>query len=158
MVLGWVETLIPLDLAIPGIKIGLGNGVLVFAVFLLGVPAVWILMILKVLLYGLLFGGVNAMIYSLAGGIVSVAGMLLVNRIKGTGPVAVSMVGGALHNAGQVGIAMAITQTNLLVYMAVLLAVGLGTGLVMGLCARPLIKRFGPMLQQHGNGKRQRRE
>lgn len=154
LVLGWLETLIPFDLAVPGIKIGLGNSVLVFAVFLLGAPATWILMGLKVLLFGLLFGGVNAMIYSLTGGIVSVAGMLLLHRFNGPGPVAVSMVGGALHNAGQVGMAMAITQTELFVYLAVLLAVGLGVGLLTGLCSMPLISRFAPVFKRSGDGKK----
>ena len=50
LVLGWVEHMIPLNAAIPGIKLGLSNGVLIFAVYMLDVPTSFVLMALKVVL------------------------------------------------------------------------------------------------------------
>lgn len=143
MVLGYVESLIPIAAGIPGIKLGLANGVLVFAIYFLGGKTGFTLMLIKVVLSGLMFGGVNAMMYSLAGGVLSMIGMLLVHKIKGVSPVGVSIVGGVLHNVGQVGLAMIILRTpQLLYYMAMLMIVGLVTGAITGVVATLVMKHF----------------
>ena len=64
LVLGYVESLIPVAAGIPGIKLGLSNGVLIFAIYMLGIPTAFVLMLLKVVLSGLMFGGVSAMMYA----------------------------------------------------------------------------------------------
>ncbi|MBQ6256326.1 MAG: Gx transporter family protein, partial [Clostridia bacterium] len=126
LVLGFVESRIPINAGIPGIKLGLSNGVLIFAVYMLDLPTAWMLMALKVTLSGLLFGGFNTIMYALAGGVVSMLAMSLLSRVKGMHPVTVSMAGGVAHNVGQVALAMIILQTpQLLYYMAVLMLVGL---------------------------------
>ena len=127
LVLGYVESLIPVAVGIPGIKLGLSNGVLLFAIYLLDIPTAFILMVLKVGLSGLLFGGVSAMMYAFAGGLVSMICMALLSRMKGVHPITVSMVGGVAHNVGQVGLAMLMLHTpKLLYYMAILMLVGDG--------------------------------
>lgn len=136
LILGLVESLLPSG-AVPGIKLGLSNSVLLFAVYLLDIPTAYLLMALKVLLSGLLFGGVNAMIYAFAGGLVSLTAMVLISRIRGLSPVIVSMCGGLFHNVGQVGIAMLIVSTAPLVtYLAVLMPVGLACGALTGIAAK----------------------
>jgi heptaprenyl diphosphate synthase len=98
-------------------------------------------MIVKVLLSGLTFGGVNAMMYSLAGGVLSMAAMLLVRRIPGTGILGVSVSGAAMHNVGQVAMAMLILHTPKLVYyMAVLVAIGVVTGVLTGVVAQSVLR------------------
>ena len=63
--------------------------------------------------------------------------------MKGLHCVTVSMVGGALHNMGQVAAAMLMLHTpNLLYYMAVLMAVGLACGLLTGVCANLVMKHL----------------
>lgn len=94
LVLGFVESLMPVAAGVPGIKLGLSNGVLIFAVYMLNLPTAFVLMVLKVVLSGLLFGGVNAMMYAFAGGLVSMVFMALLSRVRGVHPVMVSMVGG----------------------------------------------------------------
>ena len=81
LVLGYVESLIPVAVGIPGIKLGLSNGVLLFAIYLLDIPTAFVLMALKVVLSGLLFGGVSAMMYAFAGGLVSMICMSLLSRM-----------------------------------------------------------------------------
>lgn len=144
LVLGWVEHLIPLNAAIPGIKLGLSNGVLIFAVYMLDVPTSFILMVLKVVLSCAFLGNpASMMIYGFAGGILSLTAMVLLSKAKGLHPVTVSMVGGALHNVGQVGAAMVMLNTgNLLYYMAVLMLVGLICGLLTGVCADRVMKHM----------------
>lgn len=143
LVLGFVESQLPVAAGIPGIKLGLSNGVLIFAVYMLNVPTAYLLMVLKVLLSGMLFGNPSAMMYSFAGGLLSLTVMCLLSRMKDLSPVVVSMVGGLCHNVGQVLLAMIILNTPKLVYyMAILMAVGLVTGLATGLAANGIIRRF----------------
>ena len=97
LVLGFVESKIPINAGIPGIKLGLSNGVLIFAVYMLDLPTAWMLMALKVTLSGLLFGGFNTIMYALAGGVLSMICMSLLSRVKGMHPVTVSMAGGVAH-------------------------------------------------------------
>jgi heptaprenyl diphosphate synthase len=49
LVLGFIESLIPLGVGIPGIKLGLANGVLLFALYMLGTKEALVLMVLKVM-------------------------------------------------------------------------------------------------------------
>jgi len=143
LVLGFVESLIPVAAGVPGIKLGLSNGVLIFAVYMLGIPTAFVLMALKVVLSGLMFGGVSAMMYAMAGGIISMIAMALLSRVKGIHPVVVSMVGGVMHNVGQVGLAMIMLNTpKLLYYMAILMIVGLICGTVTGVCADTVMKHL----------------
>ena len=140
LVLGFIESLIPVATAVPGVKLGLSNGVLIFAVYMLGIPTSFVLMILKVVLSGFMFGGVSAMMYAFAGGLVSLTLMVLLSRVKGMHPVVVSMVGGVGHNVGQVALAMLMLNTpRLLYYMAVLMVVGLVCGAVTGVSANAVM-------------------
>ena len=144
LVLGWVEHMIPLNAAIPGIKLGLSNGVLIFAVYMLDIPTSFVLMVLKVVLSCAFLGNpASMMIYGFAGGILSLTGMVLLSRVKGMHPVTVSMVGGALHNVGQVAAAMVMLNTpNLMYYMAVLMIVGIACGVLTGVCANLVMKHL----------------
>ena len=107
---------------------------------MLGIPTSFLLMLLKVLLSGFMFGGVSAMMYAFAGGLVSMLLMALLSRVKGMHPVVVSMVGGVGHNVGQVGLAMIMLNTpNLIYYMAILMLVGLACGAVTGVTANAVM-------------------
>ena len=142
LVLGFIESLLPVAAGVPGIKLGLSNGVLMFALYMLDAPTAFILMLLKVLLSGLLFGGVSAMMYALAGGVCSMLGMILLKKLK-FNLITVSMVGAVLHNLGQVLLAMLILETDQLIYyMAILLLVGLACGAVTGIAARATISHM----------------
>ncbi|MBR1584696.1 MAG: Gx transporter family protein [Clostridia bacterium] len=146
LVLGYVESLIPAVSGVPGIKLGLSNGVLIFAVYMLDLPTAWVLMVLKVLLSGLLFGGFNTIMYALAGGVLSMLGMTLLSRLQGMHPVTVSMAGGVLHNVGQVLVAIAVLGTQqLYYYMAILVLVGAACGALTGVCANSVMKHLKKM-------------
>ena len=136
-----IELHIPLSVGIPGVKLGLSNSVLIFAVYMLDLPTAWILMALKVSLSGFLFGNLSAMMYAFAGGVLSLTGMCLLSRVRSVPVTAVSMIGGLLHNVGQVALAMLILETGGLVYyMAVLMLVGLLTGFVTGTAPKLLFE------------------
>lgn len=141
LALGYVESLLPTG--VPGIKLGLSNSVLIFAIYTLGVPTAFLLMIGKVLLSGFLFSGVNAMLYAFAGGLLSMLVMSLLYRMKSFHIVTIAMAGAVMHNVGQVALAMLMLETDkLFYYMAVLMLVGLVTGFVTGNAAKILLRRI----------------
>ena len=155
LILGYIESLVPIG-TIPGIKIGLSNSVLLLGLYWFGISATFCLMLVKVVLSGLLFSGFSAMIYSIAGGVLSLTVMSILFKIGGFSPVTIGMAGGMFHNIGQVGMAMLILETNKLVYyMAILMFVGLGTGFVTGTIAKLLMNRLPAELRYHNktNGK-----
>lgn len=141
LMLGYVESLIPTG--VPGVKLGLSNSVLILAIVWLGVPQAVGLMLVKVLLSAFLFSGVGAMLYALAGGVLSMLVMCVLYRAKGFSLVTVAIAGAVMHNAGQVAMAMLVLGTEKLVYyMGVLMLVGIVTGFVTGSIARALVKRI----------------
>ena len=142
LVLGFIESLIPVAAGVPGIKLGLSNGVLIFALYMLDAPTAFVLMIVKVVLSGLMFGGVSAMMYAMAGGVMSMLTMMLLKKFH-FHLVIISMFGAVMHNVGQVLMAMLILQTpKLMYYMAILMFVGLATGAVTGVAANATIKHI----------------
>lgn len=141
LILGYLESLLPSLTTVPGIKLGLSNSVLLFAVYMLDIPTAFCLMVMKVLLSGMLFGGFTAAMYAFAGGLLSMIAMSLLSRIKGINPIAVSMTGGAFHNIGQVALAMFILHSQQLIfYMAILILAGLVCGALTGICAVQTMK------------------
>ncbi len=137
LILGFVESLIPFNFGVPGIKLGLSNGVLIFAVYMLGFRTALVLMTVKVFFSALLFGSLSMpMWFAFAGGLVSVCVMGLLAQDRDLSPIVVSMAGGLAHNVGQVCMCMLlVTRTNMLFYMGILMLVGMLTGSLTGLIA-----------------------
>ncbi len=141
LVLGWVERFIPIAATAPGIKLGLANTVLLYAIYLMDIKGAGLLMVMKVLLSGFLFAGLSGMIYSFAGGLLSLVVMLLLRQIKDLSIVGVSIAGGVSHNIGQILAACLVVQSRaLLGYLPVLLLAGVVTGLLTGIAAKSAIK------------------
>ena len=142
MILSYVESLLP-SVGIPGVKMGLANIAVIFALFRFGWKEAAALSLVRVLLVSLLFGSVGAMLYSLAGAVLSLAVMSLLRRIGRFSTVGISVAGGVAHNAGQILMAMLILQTKqLLVYLPVLAVSGIAGGVLTGLAAALLIRRI----------------
>ena len=142
MILSYVESLLP-SVGIPGVKMGLANIAVIFALFRFGWKEAAALSLVRVVLVSLLFGSVGAMLYSLAGAVLSLAVMALLRRIDRFSTVGISVAGGVAHNAGQLLMAMLILQTKqLLGYMPVLAVSGIAGGVLTGLAAALLIRRI----------------
>ena len=142
MILSYVESLLP-SVGIPGVKMGLANIAVIFALFRFGWKEAAALSLVRVVLVSLLFGSVGAMLYSLAGAGRSLAGMALLRRIDRFSTVGISVAGGVAHNAGQILMAMLILQTKqLLGYLPVLAVSGIAGGVLTGLAAALLIRRI----------------
>ncbi len=145
LVLGYIESLFPLSGAMPGLKLGLSNAALLYAVYLLPAPTAFLLMALKAGLSALLFAGPTALWFSLAGGLLSLCVMLPLSKLRSVSPVGVSVAGALAHNLGQMCVAVAMLGTaRLWYYFAVLMVAaavtGALTGIIAKLCMRHLAK------------------
>ena len=146
LALSYLENMFPLSLAIPlpGIKLGLANIVTVFALYALG-PAQAMLILLGRCLLGAVFAGnMNALIFSLLGGVTAMLVMILLSRWKRLSIYGVSIGGAAAHNCGQVAAAiLTLGNTAPLYYLPVLLGVSLLTGALTGLVSACLFQALG---------------
>lgn len=133
-ILSYVESLVPVTLGIPGVKLGLANLVVVIALYTLDLKGAFIISVVRIVLSGLTFGGLFSMLYSLAGGLFSFAVMAILSRKKLFGTVGVSVCGGVAHNIGQLLVAMAVLETeSVWYYFPVLLISGSVAGVLIGL-------------------------
>lgn len=141
LVLGYIESLIPIAPGIPGIKLGIANTVLLYAVYTMKAPYAWALMAVKVVLSGFLYAGVSAMLYSFSGGILSLAVMLLIKKIRGVTAAGVSVAGACAHNLGQLlAAALAVGLRPALSLAPVLTVSAVVAGLATGIAAKYVLK------------------
>ena len=141
VVLGYIEHLIPMPGGIPGIKLGLANTVLLYAIYLLDAKSAFLLMVLKVGLSGLMYGGVSAMMFSFGGGLCSLVMMLLIKKLGGVSIIGVSVVGAVFHNVGQTAVAAFMVNTAALMgYVPFLLVAAVVTGVLTGIAAKYAIQ------------------
>ena len=143
LILSYVESLIPAFVAVPGVKMGLANIVVVFALYTLGPGEAAIVSIIRVLLSSLLFGSILSLSYSAAGAIISLLSMIIMMKTKIFGVTSVSVTGGVFHNLGQILVACLVLETDvLLYYLPVLILSGTITGAVIGIASSIVIKRL----------------
>ncbi len=142
-VFSYLESLIPLNIGVPGIKLGLANLVVVAALYVMGDRDAFIISMIRILLCGLTFGGVFSLVYSFAGGILSFAVMLLAKRSKRLSVLGVSVLGAAVHNVGQIAAAAAVMENaGVFYYLPVLLLSGAVTGALIGILSGTVISRI----------------
>lgn len=143
LIIGYIEFLIPIPLGIPGVKPGFANIVIVWALYSLGPCEALMINGMRIFLSGFLFGNFSMILYSLAGAAVSFLCMCLAKKSGLFSMTGVSMIGGVMHNMGQLLVAMAVLETVSLVYYGpVLLAAGVITGLLIGIVTGEVKKRI----------------
>lgn len=142
MVLSFIESQIPAFVAIPGVKAGLANIAVVYALYKLGWKEAILVSMVRVVLVSLLFGNFMSLFYSLAGAALSLIGMIVLKKTGRFSCVAVSVTGGVLHNIGQILIAGIILETDVLrYYLPFLLVSGTIAGIIIGILAAYLVRR-----------------
>ena len=137
MIFSYVESLIPITIGIPGIKLGVANLVTVLGIFFLGPCEVLTVVIMRIFLVGFMFGNGVSIIYSLAGGLLSLTVMLIIKKTDKFSMVSVSVAGGISHNIGQL-LAAAVVY-----YLPPLLVAGTLTGLLIGIVAQKVFPAVG---------------
>ena len=143
LIFSYVETLIPVNLGIPGVKLGLANLIIVVALYKMRLSEAYLLSVVRILLAGFIFGNYFSIIYSLAGGLLSLTVMALLKKWGGFSLQGISIAGGVFHNIGQLIVAAVVVETfSVTYYFPVLLVAGLLTGLVIGIVAEIMLKRL----------------
>ena len=143
LIFSYVETLIPANLGIPGVKLGLANLIIVVALYKMRLSEAYLLSVVRILLAGFIFGNYFSIIYSLAGGLLSLTVMALLKKWGGFSLQGISIAGGVFHNIGQLIVAAVVVETfSVTYYFPVLLVAGLLTGLVIGIVAEMMLKRL----------------
>ncbi|MDE7333894.1 MAG: Gx transporter family protein [Lachnospiraceae bacterium] len=136
LILSYVETLIPFQTGIPGIKLGLANLAVVLCLYLFDWKKTILLAAVKAFLSGFLFGNLFMIVYSFAGAWFSAFFMILLKKSRWFHVLTVSAAGGVMHNMGQLLVAALVVETyGVVYYMPVLIISGLLTGGVIGIVA-----------------------
>ena len=142
-IFSYVETLIPIHFGIPGAKLGLANLVIVIVLYQAGWKDALLLSVTRIVLSGFLFGNLFGILYSLAGGLFSLAVMTIIKRRESFSMIGVSMAGGVTHNIGQLIVAMIVVETYQVgYYLPALMLAGLATGTLIGLVCREVLRRL----------------
>ncbi len=150
MILSYVESLIPFSFGIPGIKLGLANLVVVLMLYEIGAKEALCVSVLRIILTGFLFGNGFSILYSLAGGVLSFLGMVLLKKFDFK-CITISTTGGILHNIGQVIMAsIVVSNYYIYYYIPVLLIAGAATGFINGLISQEIIIRIGKRFPKGG--------
>lgn len=144
LLLSYVEMLIPVLIqGVPGIKMGLPNIVIVFALYLMGTKKAVLISLIRVAIMSMMFGNFTYFLYSIAGAALSLCVMILIKKLDFMSSVGVSVAGALAHNVGQILVAMMLMQTSQIGwYLIVLSITGVISGIFVGLCGALVVKRM----------------
>lgn len=143
MILSYVEMQLPAFVAIPGVKMGLTNIVVIVALYKMGNKSAIFINIVRIIAVSLLFGTLMSFAFSFAGGTLSTLVMILLKKTDKFSTVGVSVAGGITHNIGQILAAMLLLNTKAIIwYLPVLWLSGILSGLLIGLIGAIIVKRI----------------
>ena len=143
MVLSFLESMLPAFVAVPGVKLGLTNLVVMVALYRMHPSDALVINIVRIVLVGLTFGNAFSIAYSIAGGVLSFMVMYILYRSDRFSALGVGAAGGVAHNIGQIIVAMIVMRTTgVAYYLPVLIISGLIAGVVIGLISGMVVKRL----------------
>lgn len=143
LVLSYIEAMIPAFFAVPGMKLGLTNLVVLVALYRMGAKPAMVINLVRIALTSILFGTVVSLWYSLAGGLLSGIVMILLKKTGKFQPLTVSVAGGVMHNVGQIFVAMLVMQTSAVAwYLLALWVSGVAAGAVIGVLGSWMLSRL----------------
>lgn len=163
LILSYVESLIPISVGIPGIKLGLPNMIVILLLYRqeyeavesvpkhssrgsYGIQEAVMVNVLRIVLSGFLFGNLYTILYALSGAAFSFIAMLTGKKLNCFSVIGVSVLGGVFHNIGQLIVAMLVVETFAVSYYApFLIAAGTLTGALLGIAVfemMPYLKHY----------------
>lgn len=143
LIFSYIEAILPFNLGIPGVKLGIANIVVVVALYRLDGKSALTINLIRIFLAGFLFSGVFGIIYSLAGGLLSFGAMVAAKRSGLFSEIGISVAGGVMHNLGQLITATLIVESlSMFVYFPVLLFSGIATGIIIGIASALILRKL----------------
>ncbi len=144
IVLGYFERFIPLPWNVPGMKLGLANIITLSALYFFNKKNVFALVVIRVVMTSLLVGSMMSFFYSMAGGLLSFAGMAILHHwfSKSVSPIGISILGALLHNLGQLGVLALVSGrvTIALSYAPLIMVSAIATGIFVGVASIFFVK------------------
>ena len=144
LVLSYLEAILPpLYAAVPGVKVGLPNVVVILILYRFGAKEAAMVSFMRVFIVALLFGNAMTLAYSIAGAVLSLILMMIFKKLDWFSAVGVSIIGGIAHNVGQIVVAILLLNSTLIAYYMIILTItGTLAGVAVGLAGSLLIKRL----------------
>lgn len=143
LIASYVESLIPVPIPVPGIKLGVANSIVLILLYYANIKTAWGISVARVLLSGFLFGSLSSILYSLSGAILSLLIMSVIKKRDCFTMTGVSVAGGVSHNIGQLIMAFLVLESSALwYYLPILLLSGCVTGGLIGILGKEIFKRM----------------
>lgn len=143
LVFSYVEILIPFSFGIPGVKLGLANLVIIIALYEMDFKYAFVINAIRIVIASLLFSGLFGMMYSIAGGLLSILVMWALKKTGLFSMIGVSMAGGLAHNLGQLLVAaFLVSNLKMFIYFPVLIFSGIGSGILIGIVSYIIDKKL----------------
>lgn len=143
LVLAYLESLLPVMVAVPGVKLGLANIVTMLVLYHMGGKQAFFIMLFRVVIAGFLYSGIAGIVYGLVGGVCCIVVMVFLKRISVFSVLGVSMMGAVFHNVGQILVAVIVMEnTGVIYYLPVLCISGILSGLIVGYLSHLLTKWY----------------
>ena len=117
MIFSYIESVIPVPIPVPGIKLGVANIAVITILYVLGVKEAIVINLLRIVLTSLLFGNVNSFLFSISGAALSLTIMIIMKKLDFFSCIGVSVCGGVMHNIGQIIAAVFIMGSEAIVFM-----------------------------------------
>ena len=147
LILFWVESLLPPVFLPPGAKFGLANVVTLVALYLLSETDALIILSVRIFLAGMFAGSPTVIFFSISGGLLSLAAMILLKRTEKFSIVGVSAAGGFFHNVGQIFVAVFFMGSQKIFFsLPIIGTCGIFIGAAIGLLSREIITRLQKIL------------
>ena len=141
MIFSYIESFLPIPFPVPGFRLGFANIAILAVLYLYGIKEAFIVNIIRIVLSALLFGNINSFFFSIAGGMASLSVMMLLKRTGKLSVIAVSAIGGVVHNVVQVIIAVWVLGSPAVAYLIPLfMIIGVVTGIVCGIITGIFLK------------------
>ena len=142
LICSYIESLIPFSIGIPGIKLGLANIVVVFALYTLGTKEALCISLARIIISAFMFGNAIGIAYSLAGGMLSFLVMAGLKKTNALHCISISVAGGVTHNIGQILVATyLVSNYYVLYYLPILMIAGFITGGCIGILVQEVCLR-----------------
>lgn len=142
MIFSYLELLLPINMGIPGAKLGLANIVIVVVMYVFGDYMAISVNLIRILWMAVLFGSPMSFAMACFGAIVSYIAMVIARLLWRVHAPGVGVCGGVFHNVGQIFAAWIFMGTGLVwYYLPVLMLAGWFTGLCVGILAQIIIHR-----------------
>lgn len=129
---------------VPGLKLGLANIVIIFALYEYDFKTAFLVSIIRVLIVALLRTGFGInFFFSLSGAIFSIIFMYIFKETR-LSIIGVSIIGSVFHSIGQVLVGMLLLDNyNVIYYLPYLLLFSIPTGIVIGIISKKMIDTAG---------------